>query len=239
MMSGNRKLETGNSGSPQPRRIRSFVRREGRLTPGQARNLRELWPRYGLNVADGPFDWAAVFGRSAPVNMEIGFGAGEVLVGLARRHPDEDFVGIEVYRTGVGRVLGRLADEGVTNVRVLCDDAVDVLAHAVPKASLDRLLLYFPDPWPKKRHHKRRLVQTAFADAVARALKPGGVWRLATDWANYAEWIREVLEPHPAFENIGDHDGLVNDQPRPPTRFEHRGRRKGHVVFDLAYRRIP
>jgi len=235
----NSKLETRNSGAASRRRIRSFVRREGRLTPGQARNLSDLWPRYGLNVADGPFDWAAVFGRSAPVNMEIGFGAGEVLVGLARRHPDEDFVGIEVYRTGVGRVLGRLADEGLTNVRVLCDDAVDVLGHAVADTSLDRVLLYFPDPWPKKRHHKRRLVQTAFADTVARALKPGGVWRLATDWTNYAEWMREVLDPHPAFENIGDRDGLVSDQPRPPTRFEHRGRRKGHVVFDLAYRRVP
>lgn len=214
------------------------MRREGRLTPGQRRNLDELWPRYGLEAGDGPFDWEAVFGRAAPVTLEIGFGAGEVLAALAEAHPDEDFLGVEVYRSGVGRLLGELRDRGLNNVRVFCADAAEVLAETVPAASLDTVLLYFPDPWPKKRHHKRRLVQTPFADAVARTLKPGGIWRLATDWANYAEWMREVLDPHPAFENIGDKDGLVSDPPRPGTRFESRGRGKGHAVFDLAYRRI-
>lgn len=220
------------------RPIRSFVRREGRLTPGQRRNLDELWPRYGLEAGGGPFDWEAVFGRTAPVTLEIGFGAGEVLAALAEAHPEEDFLGIEVYRSGAGRLLGELRDRGLGNVRVFCVDAVEVLAAAVPEASLDTVLLYFPDPWPKKRHHKRRLVQTPFADTVARVLKPGGVWRLATDWANYAEWMREVLDPHPAFDNIGDKDGFMSDPPRPGTRFESRGRRKGHAVFDLAYRRV-
>ncbi|MES1943200.1 tRNA (guanine-N(7)-)-methyltransferase [Salinisphaera sp. PC39] len=224
--------------STHNRRIRSFVRREGRLTPGQQRNLDTLWPHYGLEIGDGPFDWDAVFGRSAPRNLEIGFGAGEVLAELAERHPDEDFLGIEVYRSGVGRLLGELRDRDLDNVRVFCADAVEVLARAVPAASLDTVLLYFPDPWPKKRHHKRRLVQPAFADAVARVLKPGGLWRLATDWANYAEWMREVLDPHPAFENVGDTDGFVSDPPRPGTRFESRGLRKGHAVRDLAYRRV-
>jgi tRNA (guanine-N7-)-methyltransferase len=220
------------------RRIRSFVRREGRLTPGQRRNLDELWPRYGLEIGDDAFDWDAVFGRTAPRTLEIGFGAGEVLAALAEAHPDEDFLGIEVYRNGVGRLLGGLCDRGLDNVRVFCADAVEVLAATVPPASLDAVLLYFPDPWPKKRHHKRRLVQTPFADAVAGALKPGGVWRLATDWMDYAGWMREVLDPHPGFENVGGEDGFVSDPPRPGTRFESRGRRKGHEVFDLAYRRV-
>lgn len=220
------------------RPIRSFVRREGRLTPGQRRNLDELWPRYGLEIGDGPFDWKTVFGRDAPRTLEIGFGAGEVLSALAEAHPEEDFLGVEVYRSGVGRLLGELRDRNLGNARVFCADAVEVLAQAVPKASLDTVLTYFPDPWPKKRHHKRRLVQTAFADAVAAALKPNGIWRLATDWSDYAEWMREVLDAHPAFENIGDAGGFVSDPPRPATRFESRGRRKGHPVFDLAYRRI-
>lgn len=234
---GNWQLETGNSDAPR-RRIRSFVRREGRLTPGQQRNLDTLWPRYGLTPADGPLDWGAIFGRSAPRTLEIGFGAGEALLEIARRHPAEDFVGIEVYRSGVGRLLGELEAHGLDNVRVLCADAEEAMPAAFAPGSLDRVLVYFPDPWPKKRHHKRRLVHAGFADAVARALKPGGVWRLATDWANYAEWMREVLDPHPAFENIGGPDGFADAGERPETRFEQRGERKGHRVFDLAYRRV-
>lgn len=220
------------------RPIRSYVKREGRLTPGQQRNLETLWPRYGLDAADGPFEWDTVFGRSAPRVLEIGFGAGEALLETAADRQDEDFIGIEVYRSGVGRVLGALDERGLTNVRVFCADAVDVMAQAIPDASLDAVLLYFPDPWPKKRHYKRRLVQTPFADGVARVLKPGGIWRLATDWADYAEWMREVLDPHPAFTNIGDREGFVAAPQRPLTRFERRGEDRGHDVFDLAYRRV-
>jgi len=219
------------------RRIRSFVRREGRLTAGQQRNLDNLWPRYGLAMPTAPLDWDAIFGRTAPRTLEIGFGAGEVLADLAIRHPDEDFIGIEVYLTGVGRLLGALDDAGAGNARVFNLDAVEVLKAGFADDSLDNVLLYFPDPWPKKRHHKRRIVQPAFADEIARVLKPNGLWRLATDWANYAEHMRDVLDAHPAFENVGDVNGFVSEPPRSGTRFEARGRRKGHDVFDMAYRR--
>lgn len=219
------------------RRIRSFVRREGRLTAGQARNLERLWPRYGLDLPETPIDWAATFGRDAPRTLEIGFGAGEVLAQLACQQPERDFIGIEVYRAGVGRLLGALEGAGADNVRVFCADAVDVLACAFSAGSLDTVLLYFPDPWPKKRHHKRRIVQSAFADEIARVLGEDGIWRLATDWVAYAEHMRDVLDAHPAFENIGDRDGFVSDPPRRATRFENRGRKKGHAVYDMAYRR--
>ncbi|KEZ77077.1 tRNA (guanosine(46)-N7)-methyltransferase TrmB [Salinisphaera hydrothermalis] len=222
---------------PAHRRIRSFVKREGRLTPGQEKNLAELWPRYGLELPSAPIDWAREFGRDAYRTLEIGFGAGEVLADLAIRHPDADFIGIEVYRTGVGRLLGAIDEAGATNTRVFSEDAVEVLAAAFADDSLDEVLLYFPDPWPKKRHHKRRIVQPVFADEIARVLKPGGLWRLATDWVNYAEHMREVLDAHGAFENVGDTNGFVSDPPRRDTRFENRGRRKGHVVHDMAYRR--
>lgn len=219
------------------RRIRSFVRREGRLTAGQQRNLDNLWPRYGLEKPARALDWQAIFGRSAPRTLEIGFGAGEVLADLAIRHPQEDFIGIEVYLTGVGRLLGALDAAEARNARVFNDDAVDVLAAGFADHSLDNVLLYFPDPWPKKRHHKRRIVQPRFADEIARVLKPGGLWRLATDWANYAEHMRDVLDAHAAFVNVGDTNGFVSAPPRTGTRFEARGRRKGHDVFDMAYRR--
>lgn len=219
------------------RRIRSFVKREGRLTPGQQKNLDTLWPRYGLAVPNTPVDWDTQFGRAAPRTLEIGFGAGEVLLELATTQPDNDFIGIEVYRNGVARLMGSLAENDAANVRLFNDDAVEVLASAFADDSLDTVLLYFADPWPKKRHHKRRIVQPAFADEIARVLKPGGLWRLATDWANYAEHMREVLDAHAAFENIGDRDGFVSEPPRPGTRFESRGLRKGHGVWDMAYRR--
>ncbi|MES1931271.1 tRNA (guanine-N(7)-)-methyltransferase [Salinisphaera shabanensis T35B1] len=221
------------------RRIRSFVRREGRLTSGQQKNLDLLWPRYGLSMPDAPIDWVREFGREAPRTLEIGFGAGEVLANLATRYPDEDFIGIEVYLTGVGRLLGAVDDAAASNVRVFNLDAVEVLATAFANASLDNVLLYFPDPWPKKRHHKRRIVQPGFANEIARVLKPGGLWRLATDWANYAEHMREVLDAHASFENVGDREGFVSEPPRTGTRFETRGLRKGHAVFDMAYRRLP
>lgn len=219
------------------RRIRSFVKREGRLTAGQQDKLDRLWPVNGLDLPEARLDWPAVFGRDAPRTLEIGFGAGEVLAELAGNHPDEDFIGIEVYRNGVGRLLGALEAAGASNTRVFDTDAVEVLDRAFADNSLDTVLLYFADPWPKKRHHKRRIVQPPFADEIARVLKPGGLWRLATDWVNYAEHIRAVLDAHPAFENVGDTDGYVTHPPRPGTRFEDRGLRKGHVVHDMAYRR--
>lgn len=219
------------------RRIRSFVRRDGRLTPGQQKNLDQLWPRYGLDIPQQPLDWDQVFGRPAPRTLEIGFGAGEVLAELVPAHPEQDFIGIEVYRAGVGRLMGELAAADADNARLFCTDAADLLPLAFADASIDNVLLYFPDPWPKKRHHKRRIVQPAFADEIARILKPSGVWRLATDWANYAGHMRDVLDAHPAFDNIGNAHGWVDDPPRPTTRFETRGMRKGHGVRDMAYRK--
>lgn len=219
------------------RRIRSFVRREGRLTAGQQNNLDRLWPVYGLAVPEAPPDWDRIFGRRAPRTLEIGFGAGEVLAKLAVDRPDHDFIGIEVYRAGVGRLLGRLEQAGADNARVFCADAAEILPRAFDDAGLHWVLLYFPDPWPKKRHHKRRIVQPRFADEIARILEPGGIWRLATDWPDYAGHMREVLDAHPQFDNIGDRDGWVSAPPRTATRFEARGLRKGHDVRDLAYRR--
>lgn len=225
------------TGTDRSRRIRSFVRREGRITTAQKQALQQLWPRYGID-AQGPLDWSRVFGREAARVLEIGFGNGESVLAQARAHPEQDYLGIEVHRPGVGRLLTRLATEDLGNVRVMCADAVEVLDLHIPAGSLDCVELYFPDPWPKTRHHKRRIVQPHFADRVARVLKPGGRWLLATDWAPYAEHMCEVLNGHPEFANLAAGGDFVS---RPPerllTRFEQRGLKLGHAVFDLAYRR--
>jgi tRNA (guanine-N7-)-methyltransferase len=221
------------------RQVRSYVRREGRMTAAQKQALEIFWPRFGLETDGGLLDWQQVFGRAASRVLEIGFGNGDSVLAQALAHPEQDYLGIEVHRPGVGRLLGRLAAQGINNVRVICADAVEALAQRVPPGSLDCVELYFPDPWPKTRHHKRRIVQPAFADAVARALKPGGRWLLATDWAPYAEQMREVLNAHPDFATLAMGGGFV---PRPPerllTKFEQRGLRLGHQVYDLAYRRV-
>ena len=217
------------------RSIRSFVRREGRMTPAQRRALEELWPRYGLDAGDTPlFDFALIFGRHAPVVLEIGFGDGEALAATAMAHPENDYLGIEVHRPGVGALLRRLAERNLTNVRVMVADAKEVLIARVPDGSLAAVHLFFPDPWPKQRHHKRRLVQPDFAALVADKLVPGGYFHVATDWQDYAEHAAAVLGRTP---------GMVEDTTRadfftrPPTRFERRGRRLGHAVRDLVYRR--
>lgn len=221
------------------RHIRSFVRREGRLTPAQSGALARLWPRYGLESPSAPLDLDVVFGRAAPRVLEIGFGAGEHLLARAVAEPQQDFIGVEVHRPGVGRLLREAEIADLGNLRIATADAVEVLRDWLLPATLDELVLYFPDPWPKKRHHKRRLVQPEFAALAARVLKPDGVWRLATDWANYAEHMREVLDVTPDFENLAGVDGYVErPDSRPPTRFERRGERLGHAVFDLLYRRL-
>jgi tRNA (guanine-N7-)-methyltransferase len=215
------------------RQIRSFVRREGRLTSGQARALEQLWPRYGIEYSEAPLELDAIFGRRAPRCLEIGFGNGDLLLWLAQSHPETDYLGIEVHRPGVGRLLLGLERLQITNVRIINHDAVDVLAHQIPRAALDEILLLFPDPWPKKRHHKRRIVQTEVVALAAAALRPGGWLRMATDWAEYAEHMRAVMSMAPDFVHVPDAVA-----PRPPTRFEERGRRLGHEVSDLCYRRI-
>lgn len=226
------------TGPENPRRIRSFVRREGRLTPGQARALEKWLPAYGIPEDGGVQDLAALFGRVAPVLLEVGFGNGDALLEMAAKHPEWNFIGIEVHRPGVGRLLMHAGEQGLSNIRVSSRDAVEVLEHQLPDASLERVMLYFPDPWHKKRHHKRRIVQPAFAQLVARKLQPGGEFHLATDWENYAEHMLDVMENAPDFENAAG-KGAFSPRPadRPLTRFERRGQRLGHGVWDLVYRR--
>ncbi|MGB5103319.1 MAG: tRNA (guanosine(46)-N7)-methyltransferase TrmB [Steroidobacteraceae bacterium] len=219
------------------RSVRSFVVRAGRMTVAQERAWRELWPRYGIED-DGPLDFGTVFGREAPVTLEIGFGNGESLAALAEAHPDRDFLGIEVHRPGVGHLLLRAEAAGLSNVRIVCRDAVEVLERQVADAALAEVLLYFPDPWPKKRHHKRRIVQGAFVDLVARKLQPGGVFRLATDWQDYAEHMLAVVGACEGLRNLSSSGGHApRPESRPLTRFELRGQRLGHEVWDLAFTR--
>ncbi|HEU0224573.1 MAG TPA: tRNA (guanosine(46)-N7)-methyltransferase TrmB [Steroidobacteraceae bacterium] len=215
------------------RAIRSFVLRAGRTTPAQRRALGELLPRWGIPFSPALPDFDAIFGRRARRVMEIGFGEGAQLLELAAGAAESDFIGVEVHPPGVGRCLLGIEARGLTNVRVIMHDAVEVLATQVAPASLDEVLLYFPDPWPKKRHHKRRIVQPAFVALVAGRLKPGGCFRLATDWEPYAEWMREVLDSEPRLERA-----VVDATGRSETRFESRGRRLGHRVTDLSYRRM-
>ena len=219
------------------RRIRSFVRREGRLTPGQQRALEELWPRFGLSP-DDHFIPSDVFGRTAPLTLEIGFGNGTSLAAMAGQEPGNDFLGIEVHRPGVGHLLKQIETEGLENVRLYCHDAVDILNNCIDDHSLDRVLLFFPDPWHKKKHHKRRIVQPAFTSLLARKLKHGGILHMATDWLAYAEHMLDVMESATAFTNTSGHRNY-SQRPayRPTTKFEQRGRRLGHGVWDLVYRR--
>ena len=221
-----------------PRAIRSFVVRAGRMTVAQDRAWQELWPRFGLETAESPLDLRSIFGRDAPRTLEIGFGNGESLVALAAAHPERDFLGIEVHRPGVGHLMLQAAERQLANLRVICRDAVEVLQRCVPAGSLDELLLYFPDPWPKKRHHKRRIVQPEFVALVASRLRPGGVLRMATDWQHYAEQMLAVAGHCEALRNESSQGGYVpRPDSRPITRFERRGQRLGHEVWDLAFRR--
>jgi len=220
-----------------PRAIRSFVTRAGRLTEAQQRALRELWPKYGVAFDAEPLDLDALFGRRAARVVEIGFGNGEHLAALAEAHPERDHLGVEVHRPGVGRLLLAIEERGLANVRIVCHDAVAVLEEQIPPRALDEVLILFPDPWPKKRHHKRRLIQAAFVAMLAERLKPHGVLRLATDWQPYAEHMLEVLDAAPQLANLAARERFM---PRPAerarTRFEARGERLGHAVWDLAYR---
>jgi tRNA (guanine-N7-)-methyltransferase len=221
------------------RPIRSFVMRAGRMTSGQARALDDLWPRYGVEYTASPLALDALFGRHAPRCVEIGFGNGEHLAALAAAHPERDYLGIEVHRPGVGHLLMLAETRGLTNVRASTHDAVEVLREQIPAGALDEVLVLFPDPWHKKRHHKRRLIQAPFVELVASRLAVGGVFRLATDWENYAAQMLEVLTAAGAsFENLSPTgDWMPRPEERAPTRFEKRGARLGHGVWDLAFRR--
>jgi tRNA (guanine-N7-)-methyltransferase len=224
----------------QPQRhIRSFVLRAGRMTPAQERALTELWPSYGLDLGDDPLDLESVFGRRAPRCLEIGFGVGEVIGSLAENNPHIDYLGVEVHRPGVGRLLLRAAQANARNLRVICCDAVEVLRDKVPDESFDEILVFFPDPWHKKRHHKRRLIDAAFAALLAAKLRCGGLLRLATDWQAYAEQMLAVCNETPQLASLStDATFVARPDFRPPTRFERRGARLGHGVWDLAYAKV-
>lgn len=205
------------------------------MTRAQRRAIEELWGRFGIDLPPGELDLDACFGRRAPRALEIGFGNGDALVALARRHPELDCLGIEVHRPGVGHLLLRLEREGIENVRVVCADALELLGHHLPDASLERVLLFFPDPWTKKRHHKRRIVQPEFARLLYRRLRAGGRVELATDWEDYARQMLEVMEAA-GFGNLAGAGGYApRPEERPPTRFERRGERLGHRVWDLVF----
>lgn len=203
------------------------------------RALERLWPQYGVEFSESVLDLDALFGRRAPRAVEIGFGNGDNLAQMAAAHPERDYLGIEVHRPGVGRLLLALEERQLTHVRVICHDAVEVLERQLPQQSLDEVYILFPDPWPKKRHHKRRLIQGPFVELVVSRLRIGGVLRLATDWQPYAEQMLEVLQANPQLGNLAADGGYI---PRPAerlaTRFEKRGERLGHDVWDLAFRRL-
>jgi tRNA (guanine-N7-)-methyltransferase len=223
-----------------PRSIRSFVTRAGRITEAQERALEALWPKYGVEFGSSvPLQPDALFGRKAPLTVEIGFGNGDNLANMAAAHRERNYLGIEVHRPGVGRLLLALEEQQLTHVRLICQDAVEVLSRQIPLESLDEVVILFPDPWPKKRHHKRRLVQSAFMELVTERLQKGGVVRMATDWQPYAQEMLATLQANPRLQNLAT-DGTYIPRPteRTATRFEKRGERLGHEVWDLAFRRI-
>jgi len=220
------------------RTVRSFVRREGRLTPGQERALEALWPLYGIDESEEPIDLNQLFERKAPIVFEIGFGNGSSLAEMAAAQPETNFIGVEVHRPGVGHLLKLIEEHELTNLRIACTDAVELLKHRIPDNSLDRLQLYFPDPWHKKRHHKRRIIQPAFVTLLSQKIKPGGHLHMATDWQHYAEQMLDDLSQNNDFINCADNSAYIpRPDYRPLTKFEQRGHRLGHGVWDLLFER--
>lgn len=220
------------------RPVRSYVLRGGRLGPGQQRALAELGPRYVLPYSAQPLDAEAAFGRRAPLVVEIGFGMGDATARIAAARPGDDFLGIEVHEAGVGALLRRIGELGLANVRIVRHDAVEVLRQMIAPASLAAIHVFFPDPWPKARHHKRRLIQPPFVALLADRLAPGGTLHCATDWQPYAEQMLDVLGAETRLVNTADGYALRPDY-RPLTKFEARGLKLGHGVWDLVFRRRP
>jgi len=218
------------------RTVRSFVKREGRLTKGQAAAIERLWPSIGLSLDNGRLDLTTVFGREAPVTLEIGFGMGHSLVEMAANAPERNFIGIEVHEPGVGACLMAAGEAKVENLRVFHEDAVEVLKQSIPDGSLNCVQIFFPDPWHKKRHHKRRIVQPEFVQLLIQKIEKGGIIHLATDWGNYAEHMLEVLNGTPQLSNRSSSgDYVPRPESRPKTKFERRGEGKGHGVWDLQF----
>jgi tRNA (guanine-N7-)-methyltransferase len=221
------------------RKVRSFVKREGRLTNGQAKALEEFWGTMGLNHTDGLLDFSTLFANNNPVVLEIGFGMGKSLVEMAKNAPELNFIGVEVHRPGVGACIGLAQEEGVNNLKVYEHDAIEVLADCIPAESLTTVQLFFPDPWHKKKHHKRRIVQASFVEAIREKLKVGGVFHMATDWENYAECMLEDMTSAPGYKNLSENNDYVpRPDSRPLTKFEDRGQNLGHGVWDLQFEKL-
>lgn len=231
-------IETDRQDRLTSRSIRSFVVRNGRTTPAQADAIKRLMPRYGLPYTDSPIDLKTAFGSSRPTWMEIGFGNGDVLINMAGSDKMVNVLGAEVHTAGIGHALIGIESKELSNVRIVQHDAMEVLENMLEPACLDKVLLLFPDPWHKKRHHKRRIFQADFLNAVARVLKPAGILHCATDWADYGQWMLELLEQDERFSNNAG-VGQASERPewRPVTRFERRGHRLGHGVTDLLFTR--
>lgn len=225
--------------APKNFRIRSFALRQGRMSQAQQNAIDTQWSKYGLEVDGQLLDLVALFGREAPTIVEIGFGMGKSLAEMAEANPEQNYIGIEVHRPGVGALLKLVEEKGLTNIRVFNHDAVEVFEQSIPKGSLDAVYLFFPDPWHKKRHHKRRIVQPAFAQMVADHLKTGGHFHMATDWENYAEHMMEVMSVAERYRNsAGGQAYTPRPDYRPLTKFEQRGHRLGHGVWDLIFERV-
>jgi tRNA (guanine-N7-)-methyltransferase len=219
------------------RHIRSFVRRDGRMTEAQRRVLVELWPACGLSLDDGVLDFSKVFQREAPRILEIGFGSGASLLAFAKANPQSDFVGVEMYQPGVGSLLLGIESAGLSNVRVFYADAVKVIENCIPAGSLDGVQIFFPDPWPKRRHHKRRLIQAEFVKLIVTKLKPQGVFHLATDWEHYGRQMMEVLSADEDLLNLAGHGEFAERSSQRPivTKFEGRGTRSGRKIWELHF----
>ncbi len=224
---------------PKLRPVQSFVRREGRITKGQKNALEKLWIRYGIDLIPAQkLDFDKLFDRTAPLWLEIGFGNGETCVALAKRYPEINILGIEVHRPGVGHLLIRAAEQDLSNIRVICEDAVAVLEQQCEGQCLERVMLFFPDPWPKQRHHKRRIVQPRFVNLIYHRLKPKGIFHMATDWEDYAHQMLTVMSSAGGFANLaGAGEFAVQPFHRPVTKYERRGVGLGHRVWDLVYQK--
>ena len=220
------------------RPVRSFVLRQGRLTKGQDDALQRLWPQFGIARGDDLLDMDSLFENDSPITLEIGFGDGVSLATMAANAPEQNFIGIEVHRPGVGRILHLVEENGLTNLKVMDDDAVEIIKNRIPDGSLDRVQLFFPDPWHKKRHNKRRIVQDEFVQLIASKLSDNGVFHLATDWEPYDEHMAEVMESSKDFKSQADSPYSPKPESRPTTKFETRGIKLGHGVWDLLYQKV-
>ncbi len=221
------------------RTIKSFIKREGRLTPGQQRALETLWPEFGIEFSEQKLDLQKIFNRDAETILEIGFGNGNSLLEMAKADSERNYIGIEVHRPGVGHLLQLIEQSEIKNCRIICYDAVDVINHQIADNSLHKVQLFFPDPWHKKKHHKRRIVQDDFVNTLAQKIKSDGVFHLATDWEHYAEHMIKVMNRNAHFTNLSaDNTFVPKPDYRPTTKFENRGKKLGHGVWDMLYRKI-